>query len=156
MFAGNPFAGDSLPPKYSPKTHVDPHTGKIYKLHESGYFWDEMGETIPDAHKHAPPVGKPPLPAFVAHVKSLNQFEYDTIKMTSAISVQRENENFNAHLWERYVRAKLDWMQGGRRGDEPKSPVGHYRIHDFQTLLDFIMAGVDTTQFNPPEIDYNQ
>lgn len=154
----NPFSGDNFtPPKYTPKTHVDPQTGKIYELDPSGYFWNEAGQNIPNPKEHQPPKTQPVPQAFIDHVKSLNDFSTDTLKMKSAISVSITNANYNAGLFDRYVSAWLAWAQSGRRTKEPHSPKSYYRIADFGTLLSLIMADVDTSALNPPEPPaYNQ
>lgn len=152
----NPFSGSEPPPRYTPKTHVDPYTSVVYELDESGYFWNPTSVTIPNAAAHRPPASQPVPPLFVQHVGTLNPFSPDTIKMASAISVHITNANYNAQLYDRFVQAWADWAQAGRQTKEPPSPKGSYRLADFTTLLTLIMAGVDTSALNPPEVSYNQ
>jgi hypothetical protein len=152
----NPFSGSEPPPRYTPKTVVDPQTGIVWKLSEGGYGWEQAGEAIPNPKEHMPPAAQPVPAAFVQHVKSLGQFAPDTIKMASAIQVAISNTNYNAQLYERYVDAWLAWAQGGRQTKEPPSPKPYYRLADFSTVLSLIMNDVDTSLLLPPEINYNQ
>jgi hypothetical protein len=150
--AGNPFLGDNTPIKYEPKTFVD-RDGSVYTLDPSGRFWDKTGETIPNIDKYRPPVVQGVPSGLVEHVKTLDQHAPDTIKITSAIGVSLRNKSWNDQAFDRFVRATLDAM---KIPGTPLPAAPRYKLADFPTVLMLINSGIDTTQFDPPEINYNQ
>ena len=146
----NPFDGSSLPPVYSPKTAVV--GGIVYKLDPSGYFWDAVGVSVPPGNEPPSSVAAPA--ALMEYVRTASPVDTGAIAIASAASVQRQNENYNKLLFERFLDALVAFSTG--KGAPVPSVAGKYRIADFPTLYMFIRDGIDTTMFNPPEVVFNQ